>query len=149
MIENEQIDLLLIEDNPDDADLALRALRKRHLLNTIKVLSDGEEAIHYLLRQGPYEGTELPSSIKLILLDLKLPKLNGFEVLHAIRNDERTKPIPVVILTSSQEDPDIQKAYALGANSYVVKPVDFDNFSKCVSDLGMYWLFLNKPPSYG
>jgi CheY-like chemotaxis protein len=138
MLEHEQINLLLIEDNPDDADLALRALRKRHLLNTIKVLSDGEEAIHYLLRRGPYEGTELPSSIKLILLDLKLPKLNGFEVLHAIRNDERTKRIPVVILTSSQEDPDIQKAYALGANSYVVKPVDFDNFSKCVSDLGMY-----------
>ena len=142
MIENNEIDTLLIEDDPAEADLTLRAFRKRQLINSIKVLSDGEEAVQFLLRKGPYEGAEFPSSLKLILLDLKLPKLNGFEVLQAIRNDERAKRIPVVILTSSQEDPDIQKAYALGANSYVVKPVNFDNFSKCVSDLGMYWMFL-------
>jgi two-component system, response regulator len=134
------IEILLVEDNPDDADLAIRALKKRNLANHLLHLEDGASALEFIFSP---EGLNTP---KLILLDLKMPKLNGMQVLHAIKSDERTKTIPVVILTSSKEDPDIKECYALGANSYIVKPVEFDKFLDAVSDLGLYWMLLNHPP---
>jgi two-component system, response regulator len=137
---NKNIEILLVEDNPDDADLAIRALRKRNLANHLLHLEDGAAALEFIFSP---EGLNTP---KLILLDLKMPKLNGMQVLHAIKSDERTKTIPVVILTSSKEDPDIKECYALGANSYIVKPVEFDKFLDAVSDLGLYWMLLNHPP---
>jgi two-component system response regulator len=136
----QNIEILLVEDNPDDADLAIRALKKRNLANHLLHLEDGAAALEFIFSS---EGLNTP---KLILLDLKMPKLNGMQVLHALKSDERTKTIPVVILTSSKEDPDIKECYALGANSYIVKPVEFDKFLDAVSDLGLYWLLLNHPP---
>jgi two-component system response regulator len=136
----QNIEILLVEDNPDDADLAIRALKKRNLANHLLHLEDGAAALEFIFSA---EGLNTP---KLILLDLKMPKLNGMQVLHALKSDERTKTIPVVILTSSKEDPDIKECYALGANSYIVKPVEFDKFLDAVSDLGLYWLLLNDPP---
>jgi len=141
---NQQVEIILVEDNPDDAVLAIRALKKQNLANNIVHLEDGSEALDFIYGTGPYTGRDLQNMPKMILLDLKMPKVNGMEVLEKVKSDVRTKMIPVVILTSSAEDPDIKKCYELGANSYIVKPVGFDNFAKTVNDLGMYWMILNK-----
>lgn len=139
------VDILLVEDNPQDVELTLRAFKKRHLINPVMVLENGAEALDFLLSRGPYQGQATPAP-KVILLDLKLPKVNGLEVLRALKEDPRTQNLPVVMVTSSAEDPDIQAAYRLGANSYVVKPVDFDAFAEAMSHVGMYWLLVNQAP---
>lgn len=140
------VEILLVEDNMSDAELAIRALKKRNLANNLIHLKNGAEALDFIFGQGVYAGRDINNNPKVILLDLKMPKVNGMEVLARIRADERTKTIPVVVLTSSKEDPDVNECYRLGVNSYIVKPVDFDNFSKAVSELGFYWLLLNLPP---
>lgn len=139
------VDILLVEDNHNDAELITRALRKQNIANTIIVLDDGAAALDFMFCRGAYAARDMHEQPKVILLDLKLPKVNGLEVLAAIKADERLRPIPVVIVTSSQEDPDIKKAYALGANSYVVKPVRSDAFMDAMSKLGLYWLLVNQP----
>jgi len=140
------VDVLLVEDNAQDAELTMRALKKNSLANRLFVVEDGAEALDFIFCRGRYVARSLSSPPKVVLLDLKLPKVNGLEVLRAIRENEATRTLPVVIVTSSREDPDIKAAYALGANSYVVKPVDFDSFAQAVSSLGMYWLLVNQPP---
>jgi CheY-like chemotaxis protein len=139
-----EVEILIVEDNPDDAELAIRALKKSRLANHVIHLIDGAEALDFLFGSGQYTGRNINNLPKVILLDLKMPKVNGLEVLQRIKSDPLTKTIPVVILTSSAEDPDIKKSYELGANSYIVKPVEFNNFAKIISDLGMYWLVINK-----
>jgi len=139
------VDVLLVEDNPQDAELTMRAFKKRNLANNVFVVEDGAEALDFLFCRGKHENRDGSDRPKVVLLDLKLPKVNGLEVLRELRQDERTRTLPVVIVTSSREDPDIQTAYALGANSYVVKPVDFEAFMKAVSALGLYWMILNQP----
>ncbi|OGS69587.1 MAG: two-component system response regulator [Flavobacteria bacterium RIFCSPLOWO2_12_FULL_35_11] len=143
---NHEIEILLIEDNMNDAELTIRALKKNNLANKLVHLKDGAEAIDFIFAEGNYSGRKVENVPKVILLDLKMPKVNGIEVLKKIKADERTKKIPVVILTSSKEDPDIQECYRLGVNSYVVKPVRFEQFVKSVSELGLYWMILNQPP---
>jgi two-component system response regulator len=143
---NEDIEILLVEDNASDAEMTIRALKKNNLGNKLMHLKDGAEALDFLFAEGEYTGRDMGSKPKVILLDLKMPKVNGMEVLTKIRTDDRTKKIPVVILTSSSEDPDIQACYALGANSYVVKPVEFEEFYKAISNLGLYWIIVNKSP---
>ncbi len=146
MISNE-IQIILVEDNLDDAALVIRALKKNNLANHLVHLKDGVEAIDFVFGTGTFEGKGIQSKMpKVMLLDLKMPRVNGMEVLEKIKSDPNTKSIPIVILTSSAEDPDIKRCYQLGANSYIVKPVEFDNFSKAVSDLGLYWLLLNNAP---
>ena len=132
-----------------DAELAIRALKKKNLANSLIHLKNGAEAIDFIFAQGAYAGRDPHKMPKFILLDLKMPKIDGVEVLARIRADDRTKNIPVVVLTSSKEDPDIQACYALGVNSYIVKPVEFENFSNAVSELGLYWLVLNQVPHSG
>ena len=141
------VEILLVEDNPDDAGLAIRALKKQNLANHLVHLSDGAMALEFIFCTGEYVNRQIDDRPKVILLDLKMPKVDGLQVLKAIREDERTKSIPVVIMTSSNEERDIVEGYRLGANSYIVKPVDFDNFSKAVAELGFYWLLLNKVPN--
>ncbi len=138
--------ILLVEDNPDDIDLTLRALKKNNIANRVVVVHDGAEALDYLFATGAHAGRDTRVMPAVILLDLKLPKVDGLEVLQRLRADERTKLIPVVILTSSREEQDIVNGYSLGANSYVRKPVDFARFSAAVGQLGLYWLLLNEPP---
>ncbi len=138
--------LLLVEDNPKDELLTLRTLEKCNVANEIVVVRDGVEAIEYLFAQGNYSGRDVNDLPTVVLLDLKLPKIDGREVLRRIRADERTRLLPVVILTSSDEEKDIIASYKLGANSYVRKPVAFSDFSKAVADLGRYWLIANEPP---
>jgi two-component system response regulator len=140
------VDILLVEDNPHDAELTSRALKKHSLANRLVTVADGAEALDLIFCRGKYEGRSIACPPKVVLLDLKLPKVDGLEVLRALKRDERTRSIPVVIVTSSREDPDIKAAYALGANSYVVKPVEFDAFADAVSNLGLYWLLVNQPP---
>jgi two-component system, response regulator len=140
---NEKI-ILLVEDNPDDEALTIRALNKSNIRNEVVVARDGTEALDYLFGRGAYEGRNTRVLPQLVLLDLKLPKVDGLEVLRAIRGDERTKGLPVVILTSSKEDADLIQGYDLGANSYVRKPVDFVAFADAVRQLGLYWLVLNE-----
>lgn len=140
------VDILLVEDNPNDAEMITRALRKQNIANPLTVLEDGAAALDFMFCRGAYAGRDMAKPPKVILLDLKLPKVNGLEVLQAIKADERLRQVPVVIVTSSQEDPDIKKAYALGANSYVVKPVRSDDFMEAMSKLGLYWLLVNQPP---
>ena len=140
------VDILLVEDNPEDAELTLRALKKRNLANRLYLVEDGAQALDFIFCRGAYAERSLKTPPKVVLLDLQLPKVNGLEVLQAIKSDPATRTIPVVILTSSRQDPDIQTAYALGANSYVVKPVNFDNFSEAMVQVGYYWLLLNQPP---
>lgn len=143
---NHEIEILLIEDNMNDAELTIRALKKNNLTNKLVHLKDGAEAIDFIFAEGNYSGRKVENIPKVILLDLKMPKVSGIEVLKKIKADERTKKIPVVILTSSKEDPDIQECYRLGVNSYVVKPVQFEEFVKSVSELGLYWMILNQAP---
>jgi CheY-like chemotaxis protein len=138
--------ILLVEDNPDDEALTLRALKKNNILNPVVVAHDGVEALDFLFGTGMYEGRDVKERPTVILLDLKLPKVDGLEVLKRLRNDERTSLIPVVILTTSNEEQDIIKSYSLGVNSYVRKPVEFEEFIKAVGLLGMYWLLVNEPP---
>jgi two-component system response regulator len=138
------VDILLVEDNPQDAELTVRSLKKQNLANHLTIVEDGAEALEFLFCNGKY-ASRVFGTPKVVLLDLKLPKVGGLEVLRALKADDRTRSIPVVILTSSREDPDIKEAYALGANSYVVKPVDFDAFADAVSKLGLYWLLVNQP----
>lgn len=138
--------ILLVEDNPDDEELTLRALRQAKVANEVVVARDGIEALDYLFGKGRYEGRDLAHQPTVILLDLKLPKLSGLDVLQRLRADARTRLVPVVVLTSSSEDEDMLKSYASGANSYVRKPVEFGAFAHAVSQLGVYWLLLNQPP---
>ncbi len=142
------IELLLVEDNATDAELTLRALRGRGLRNKFVVATDGQEALDFLFAQGEYAGRDVSNSPKMVLLDLRLPKVDGIEVLRRIKSDERTRVIPVVVLTSSRQEPDIKTCYELGANSYIVKPVDFDKLVEAVSEVGLYWLLLNEPPRH-
>lgn len=149
MTEN-KVEILLVEDNPNDVELTLHAFKSNNVSNLIYVVRDGAEALEFIFCEGEYADRSFKNSPKLILLDLKLPKVNGLEVLERIRNDERTKTIPVVILTSSDEEKDVVQSYKLGVNSYIRKPVDFEKFSKVVKKLGYYWLLLNiTPPPIG
>lgn len=145
-MEETALEILLVEDNVNDAELAIRALRKNNIANNIIHLKDGASALDFLFGKGEYEGRNIQSKPKIILLDLKMPKVNGLEVLEKIKANELTRRIPVVVLTSSKEHPDVEKAYLLGANSYIVKPVDFESFHKIMKDLGTYWLIYNQGP---
>ena len=140
MNEIDAVEILLVEDNQRDAELTIRALKKNNLANRLIHVQDGVEALDFLFRRGKYAEREINQHPRLVLLDLKLPKVSGLEVLRTIKQHEQTKNIPVVVVTSSIEDPDIQSAYALGVNSYVVKPVQFEAFSEAISRLGIYWL---------
>lgn len=146
MSETNPVEILLVEDNPRDAELTIRALRKRNLADFLFHVEDGVEALDFLFVRGKYAERDTKKPLKVILLDLKLPRINGLEVLKTIKADDRTRAIPVVIVTSSAEDPDVQAAYELGANSYVIKPVEFDSFIEAMSKLGIYWLTVNHPP---
>jgi two-component system, response regulator len=139
------IEILLVEDNPNDAELTLRALRKNHIANSLIHAKDGAEALDLIFGGTGHAGPDLRNTPKVILLDLKLPKVDGTEVLRKLKGDPRTRTIPVVVMTSSQEDSDLAKCYELGVNSYIVKPVEFDAFVTVVSGLGFYWLLLNEP----
>ena len=143
------VDILLVEDNPSDAELTLRALKKNNLANRVVHVSDGEEALAFVFGPEGSGGQGKVNAPRLILLDLKLPMVDGLEVLKVLKSDPRTRAIPVVILTSSKEERDVVESYRLGGNSYIVKPVDFDKFLQAVRDLGMYWLLLNQPPVPG
>ncbi len=144
---NQSVEILLVEDNVNDAELTIRELKKHHLANNLFHVSDGEEALDFIFATGKFEtSNNLNYLPKLILLDIQMPKVNGIEVLEKIRSDERTKSTPVVMLTSSNEDPDIKRCYLLGANSYIVKPVNFDSFAEVIKTIGFYWLLLNQPP---
>jgi two-component system, response regulator len=147
MNEPHEVEILIVEDNPDDLDMTLRALRKANLANRIQVARDGAEALEFIFGEGPHAGRSLKANPKLILLDLKLPKISGKEVLERLKADARTKMVPVVVLTSSREQQDVIGSYNLGVNSYIVKPVDFEGFSAAVQELGMYWMLLNEPPT--
>jgi|SRR5665213_2557906 len=142
----QEIEVLLVEDNASDAEMTIRALKKNNLVNKLLHLKDGAEALDFIFAEGEYSGRQMENIPKVILLDLKMPKVSGIEVLRRIKTDERTRKIPVVVLTSSKEDPDIQACYALGVNSYVVKPVDFNEFQKAISELGLFWMIINQPP---
>jgi CheY-like chemotaxis protein len=146
MSEANAVEILLVEDTPQDLELALRALKKANLSNRIQVARDGAEAIEFIFGEGAYTGRKVENGPKVILLDLKLPKIDGIEVLRRVKSDARTQTIPVVVLTSSKEQKDVVESYRLGVNSYIVKPVNFERFAEAVQGLGMYWLLLNQPP---
>ena len=141
------VDVLLVEDNPHEAQLTIRSLKKHNLANNLHHVDDGSEALDFIFARGKYADRKVGADLKVILLDLKLPKVDGLEVLKHIKSDERTKSIPVVVLTSSKEEQDIIASYKLGVNSYIVKPVQFESFAKAVADLGMYWMFHNQAPA--
>lgn len=143
---NTEVEILLAEDNASDAEMTIDALKKNGLANKLLHVKDGAAALDFLFAEGEYVGRNIENKPKVILLDVKMPKVNGIEVLQRIRSDERTKCIPVVMLTSSREDPDIKTCYGLGVNSYVVKPVEFDEFQKAITELGLYWMIVNQQP---
>ncbi len=143
----ERVEMLLIEDNPDEAELTIRSLKKNNLANHLIHIDDGEKALDFIFSQGEYSNNTALMRPKLILLDLNLPKVDGLEILKRVKSDDRTKTIPVVVLTSSKEERDIIESYKLGVNGYIVKPVDFNSFTKAVADIGLYWLILNEPPA--
>ena len=146
MDKNQVRSILLVEDNPDDEELALRALRKRNISNPVVICRDGAEALEYIFGTGKYAGRNVAEFPAVTLLDLKLPKVDGLTVLERIRADERTRQMPVVVLTSSNQEMDIVRSYRLGANSFVRKPVEFEQFMEAVQQLGLYWMLLNEPP---
>jgi two-component system, response regulator len=147
LAESDVIEILLVEDNPSDAELTLHALRKSKLANQIQLVRDGEEALDFLFCRGAFSSRRFDCAPRLILLDLKLPKVDGLQVLETVKSDVRTKAIPIIVLTSSKEERDLVKSYKLGVNSYVQKPVNFSEFQKVVEQLGLYWLLVNsKPP---
>jgi two-component system response regulator len=142
------VEVLLVEDNLYDAELTIRELQKHNMANYLLHVSDGEAALDFIFARGRFAGNrDIGFPPKIVLLDIQMPKINGIEVLQKIKSDERTKAVPVVILTSSKEDPDIRKCYSLGANSYIVKPVNFERFAEAIKNLGFYWLLLNQPPA--
>lgn len=143
------VELLLVEDNPQDMELTMRALKKANVTNRIEIARDGAEALDFIFCEGAHASRNIDDTPRLILLDLKLPKVDGLEVLRRLKNDKRTQSIPVVVLTSSREQSDLVESYHLGVNSYIVKPVNFEGFTKAVQDLGFYWLLLNQPPRVG
>ena len=145
-MKEEHLEILLVEDDPDDMELALHALRAENLANHIEVARDGEEALDFLFCRGRHNQRSIENPPRLVLLDLKLPKVDGMEVLRQMKNDPRTKAIPVVILTSYREESDLTQGYHLGVNSYIQKPVDFEQFHKVVKEAGLYWLVVNQPP---
>ncbi|MEK6679007.1 MAG: response regulator [Nitrospirota bacterium] len=146
MVGLNEVEILLVEDNPNDAELALRSLKKHNLANKILWVKDGAEALDFLFSTGAYADRASNTIPKVVLLDLKLPKIDGLEVLRRIKSDEKKKVIPVVVLTSSQEEQDRVESYKLGVNSYIVKPVEFEKFVSAIEKLGLYWMLLNKPP---
>lgn len=141
-----EVEILLVEDNPDDVELTLHALRAENISNHIQVVRDGEEALDFIFARGSYAARNNSRPPKVILLDLKLPKVDGLDVLRQVKGDSRTRPIPVVVLTSSREERDMVESYQLGVNSYIQKPVDFDQFRRTIKQLGLYWLVVNQPP---
>jgi CheY-like chemotaxis protein len=144
---NNEVEILLVEDNPQDAEMAIRALKKNNLANHLIHVKDGEEALDFIFTRGTFSDRKGKSNPKVILLDLKLPKVGGLEILKEVKSDPNTKMIPVVVLTSSKEESDMVESYKLGVNSYIVKPVDFDKFINCIKDLGLYWLVVNQLPN--
>jgi CheY-like chemotaxis protein len=147
MTDLEPVEILLVEDNPSDAELAIRALKAKRLANRVRVVTDGQEALDYLFCKGAYATRHGSAQPKVVLLDLKLPKVDGLTVLRRIKADEKTRMIPVVVLTSSEQEKDVINSYTFGVNSYIVKPIDFEKFGEAISQLGLYWLLLNKPPA--
>ena len=143
------VEILLVEDNPNDVELTLRVLKKNNISNRLHVVRDGAEALEFIFCTGAYADRDIKNGPKVVLLDLKLPKVDGLEVLRQIKADPRTKTIPVVVLTSSREERDVVQSYHLGVNSYIVKPVDFEQFTEAVRQFGLYWLLLNEPPPQG
>ena len=146
MSDDHIVEVLIVEDNPQDLELTQRALKKAKLTNKIQVARDGAEAVDFMFCRGEFANRTIDNGPKVVLLDLKLPKVDGLEVLKAMKSDPRTKSIPVVVLTSSREQKDVVESYQLGVNSYIVKPVDFEGFVSAVGELGLYWLLLNQPP---
>jgi CheY-like chemotaxis protein len=146
MDDRKQVDILLVEDNPNDAELAIRALKRHNLANNLVLVHDGEEALDFMFCRGQYQGRNQSDRPRLVLLDLKLPKVDGLEVLKALKSDQRTRITPIVVLTTSKEERDVLRSFDLGANSYIVKPVDFEKFTEAVKELGLYWLVLNELP---
>ena len=146
MINQSTVEILLVEENPDDAEMAIRALKKNNLANNVLLVTDGVEALDFIFARGAYSDRKIENGPKVILLDLKLPKVDGLEVLKVVKSDERTKIIPIIALTSSSEEKDIIESYRLEVNSYIVKPVDFDKFVDAIKGLGFYWLLLNQSP---
>ncbi|ETA67730.1 response regulator with CheY-like receiver domain and winged-helix DNA-binding domain [Methanolobus tindarius DSM 2278] len=147
MFAENEVEIVLVEDNPNDRELALRALKKNKIANNIVVLEDGEQAIDYLYGRGEFGDRDINVNPRLVLLDLKLPKMDGLDVLKVIKSDPDKKMIPVVMLTSSKEESDVVESYRLGVNSYIVKPVDFDNFVEAIRNIGFYWLLMNESPN--
>jgi CheY-like chemotaxis protein len=145
-VKNDVVEILLVEDSPQDLELTLRALAKAHLSNRIEVARDGAEALEFIFCEGPHADRKIENGPRVILLDLKLPKVDGLEVLKRVKGDARTRMIPVVVLTSSKEQRDVVESYQLGVNSYIVKPVNFEGFAHAVQELGLYWVLLNQPP---
>jgi two-component system response regulator len=143
------VEILLVEDNPHDVELTLRVFKKNHLTNRIHIVRDGAEALEYLFCTGAYAARNIEDRPKLVLLDLKLPKVDGLQVLQRLKGDPRTRALPVTVLTSSREERDLVESYRLGVNSYIVKPVDFDQFAETVRQIGLYWMLLNQPPGGG
>ena len=145
-MDEQEVEILLVEDNPNDVELTIRALKKHNLANSVQLARDGVEALDYIFGTGEYAGRDVEDKPRVILLDLKLPRVDGLEVLRQVKADQRTRSIPVVVLTSSREERDMVESYELGANSYISKPVDFDKFVDSVKELGFYWLLLNRQP---
>jgi two-component system, response regulator len=149
MSESAPVEILLVEDDPHDLELTLRAFRKARIGNNIQVARDGVEAMEYLFGEGEHEGRNVEQTPRVVLLDLKLPRVDGLEVLRRVKGDARTRHVPIVVLTSSREQRDVIESYQLGVNSYIVKPVSFDRFAAAVQELGLYWLVMNQVPEGG